>query len=156
MLIKPSSFIIGIILMVSIIGCSNDSNTQRNSDNTISITQISTKNNYNQQYSNEAKKTLSQKEDITKVVAVNTNKLLVIAIEVPHHERFNLNDLNKELSKEMDDKFKDKDLKVELTTDKKIVLELEKLEEKLKKNEISKKELKKQLKHISKLLKEQT
>jgi hypothetical protein len=152
--IKPSAIIIGIILLVSIIGCSDDSTTQRNKGNSVNITQISVKNNYNQHFSNEAKQTLSQKEDITKVVAANTDKLLVIAIEVPHHERFNLKTMNKELSKEMDEKFKD--LTVELTTDKKIVLELEKLEEQLKKNEISKKELKKQLKHISKLLKEQT
>ncbi|WP_053074927.1 hypothetical protein [Ornithinibacillus californiensis] len=152
--IKPSAIIIGIILMVSIIGCSDDSTSQRNKDNSVNITQISAKNNYNQHFSNEAKQTLSQKEDITKVVAVNTDKLLVIAIEVPHHERFNLKKVNKDLSKEMDEKFKD--LTVELTTDKKIVLELEKLEGQLRKNEISKKELKKQLKHISKLLKEQT
>lgn len=150
----PFFMLIGLIFILTV-GCNDENNTQQNQDqNPINVTQISTKKVYDQEYSNEAKQILSTKENINNVYAVNSDDLLVIAIEVPHHARFNLKKLNTKLSKEMDKKFKD--IKVELATDKKIILELKDLEEKIKNDKISKKELNKRLKHISKLLKEMT
>ncbi|WP_010096854.1 hypothetical protein [Ornithinibacillus scapharcae] len=139
---KKTPFLILIGLLFSLtIGCSEEnSSQQQNNQNPVNVTKISAKNVYDQEYSNEAKQILSTKEDINNIYAVNTDDLLVIAIEVPHHERFNLKKLNTTLSKEMDKKFKN--IKVELATDKKIILELTKLEEKIKNNNISKKELK--------------
>ncbi|MEN2467443.1 hypothetical protein [Ornithinibacillus sp. FSL M8-0202] len=154
MLKKPFLMVIGIIIIFTLVGCNTENNTQRNSDQPIKVTQISAKNTYDQSISNKAKQILSKKENITRVLAANTDKILIIAIEIPHHERFGLQKVNKELSKEMDEEFKY--IKVELVTDKKIVIELEKIEERLQNNDITKKELEKELKHISKLLKEQT
>ncbi|WP_052345784.1 hypothetical protein [Paucisalibacillus sp. EB02] len=148
--------IYGILSLFLIVGCSNDEAGPSNTGEKVNITQISSKQTYDQKYANEAKKVLSQKDNIQKVFAVNSDELLIIAIEVPHHERFQLSDTNKKLSKEMDKKFKKDDISVELATDKKIIIELEALEKQIQNNSISKKELKKQLKHISKLLKEQT
>lgn len=144
------------VIVFFIQGCANEDTSQDLSNNHNNITQISAKNTYDQTISNEAKQTLSKKENITKVVAANTDKILIIGIEIPHHERFGLQKMNKKLSKEMDDKFKDTDIRVELVTDKKIIIELEKIENKLRNNDMTKKELEKKLKHISKLLKEQT
>ncbi len=117
-------------------------------------TKISNESIFSQEPSNQAKDKLSNHDEISAVKAVNTDKNIVIAIEVDHHERFTLSQIEKKYKKEMEDKFKDK--KVEFSTDKKIVLELEKLEQDIKDNTITKKELEKELKKIVKLSKEQT
>ncbi|GGA87682.1 lipoprotein [Ornithinibacillus halotolerans] len=149
--------LISISAIILLTGCNkNDDSAISNNDSFINITQISSEQIYDQKYANEAKQLLSQKDSIKKVLAVNSDDLLIIGIEIPHHERFNLAKINKELSKEMDEHFKDDELNVELATDKKIILELEKLENKLMNNNITREKLNKELKHISKLLKEQT
>lgn len=148
--------IYGIFTLLVLIGCTNEEANPSVSQEQVNVSQISSKQIYDQKFANEAKQLLSQKVNVQKVFAVNSNELLIIAIEVPHHERFQLSEINKKLSKEMDKNFKGDNLTVELATDKKIILELEELERQLRNNTISQKELNKKLKHISKLLKEQT
>ena len=118
------------------------------------ITKISNEKLISQQPTNKAKDILSDYEEITAIKSVNTKDSLFIAVEVEHHERFTMSQLEKKYKKEMKKHFKD--MKIEFSTDKKIVLELEKLEQKIHHNDISKKEMEKKFKQIAKLAKEQT
>src|SRR5699024_4268004 len=87
-----------------------------------------------------AKNILSKNDNVTHVYAVNTKDTLVIAIKVRHMKRFRLQKIKQELTKKMKKEFPKMD--VQLSTDEKIVIELDKLEKKLETTSISKKELK--------------
>ncbi|MFD2043918.1 hypothetical protein ACFSTA_05110 [Ornithinibacillus salinisoli] len=146
---------IGVVLFL-LVGCTTDTNNGTNGDkNTVELTKISNLNNdIDQQPANKAKDILSQKKNVTAVKAVNTSKKLLITIEVPHHERFQLASTRKKLKDEMKKKFPK--MEVELSTDQKIILEVEKLEKKLQKGSIKKKDLEKKVKKIMDLSQEQT
>ncbi|MGM8364297.1 YhcN/YlaJ family sporulation lipoprotein [Virgibacillus sp. W0181] len=104
--------------------------------------------------SNQAKEMLSNYEEVTSIKAVNTEDDLMIALEVEHHERFSLDQLEKSLHKKVKKAFPD--LSVLLTTDKKMIIELEKLEKRIADHSLSTKQLKKKLKDLIKLSKEHT
>jgi len=129
-----------------------DSTSNPNID--IQFTNVKTTESLAQENANTAKRTLIQHDHINTVKAVNSEKDLVIAFEIDHLKRFNLEKIRKKIQKEMDEKFPD--LNVIVSTDQKIVLELDRLEEKIFSDSISKKELNKKLKKIVKLDKEQT
>ncbi len=146
-------FIVGMILFL--IGCSPDTDTSQSGPNDgVNFTNISTKGSLDQSISNNAKQSLSQHKEITTINAVNTDKKLVIAIEVHHNERFRLAKFRKKMHKKMEKVFPDQ--KIELSTDKKIVIETNQLEKKIRQGNISKKKLKKEVKHLIKLMNEQT
>ncbi|WP_337020311.1 hypothetical protein [Oceanobacillus massiliensis] len=136
--------------------CANNENDTGQTNNTDSaeIENISNQSLVSQQPANHAKELLSKHEEITAINAVNTKDNILIAVEVEHHERFTLAQLRKKFQKEMEDEFKD--MKVEFSTDRKIVLELEKLEKDIRNDKLSNKELEKKVKKIVKLAKEQT
>lgn len=143
----------GIIFFL--IGCSTDPNmdTSEDDDN-IELTKISTNKVIDQQASNQAKNILSKYEDITTVKAANTDKILLIAVEIEHNKRFNLDDIEKKLTKQMKKSFPD--MKVMFSTDQKIVIELDELEKDLQANKIKNKALKQKIKHLVTLTKEKT
>ncbi|MGP4108806.1 YhcN/YlaJ family sporulation lipoprotein [Virgibacillus sp. L01] len=146
-------FIIGMILFL--IGCNPNTDTSQSGPNDgVDFTNISTKGSIDQSISNNAKQSLSQHKEITTINAVNTEKKLVIAFEVHHNERFRLAKFRKKMQKKMEKVFPDH--KIELSTDKKIVIETNKLEKKIRQGNISKKKLKKEVKHLIKLMNEQT
>src|SRR5690625_7951889 len=150
------TFIIISILLL-FVGCGKnrpnmDSTSNPNID--IQFTNVKTTESLAQENANTAKRTLIQHDHINTVKAVNSEKDLVIAFEIDHLKRFNLEKIRKKIQKEMDEKFPD--LNVIVSTDQKIVLELDRLEEKIFSDSISKKELNKKLKKIVKLDKEQT
>lgn len=148
-------FSFGLIL----IGCGTDT-TQEPIDNNkynnhIEFNQITAnKKSITQDSANEAKEYLSVHDEINTIYAVNTSEKLLIAIEVPHHERLGLAQIQKDRTNDMADKFPN--MEVEISTDKKIVLELERIEEALKADSMSKKELEKELDKVINLSKEQT
>lgn len=123
-------------------------------DDSIELTKIATNKTIDQQASNQAKDILSKDEDITTVKAVNTDKLLLIAVEIEHNKRFNLDKIEKQLSKQMKKKFPD--MKVEFSTDQKMIFELDELESNLQANKVSNKALKQKIQHLVSLMKEQT
>lgn len=141
------------VLLLGGCGVDSSNNTSENHHNDVEFTKISTK-TINQSDSNHAKELLSKKDSVISVQAINTAKKLLITIEIPHHERLQLAKIRQDLHKEMKKEFPN--LKVELSTDKKIIIELEELENKIKKNNISNKKLEKELDRIIKLSKEQT
>lgn len=144
-----------IICLILLAGCTNNA-APMNSKNTddINLTKISTVNNYSQVPSNQAKDDLGRNEEVISVKAVNTDNMIVIGVEIEHLERFNLAENREKYKKEMKKKFKDMD--VELSTDMKINIELEKLEKDIRDEKISNKKLKSELKRIAELSKEQT
>ncbi|WP_087973107.1 hypothetical protein [Oceanobacillus rekensis] len=144
-----------LILALLLTACGNEPMEQgQENSGSPDVTKISNDKLISQQPSNEAKDILDNYEEITAIKAVNTKDSLFIAIEVEHHERFTMSQLEKKHKKEMKEHFKD--MKIEFSTDKKIVLELEKLEQKINHNDISKKEMEKKFKQIVNLAKEQT
>src|SRR5699024_12125951 len=84
-------------------------------DDNIELTKIDTNKAIDQQASNQAKDILSKYEDITTVKAANTGKILLIAIEIEHNKRFNLDKIEKQLTKQMNKSFPD--MKVVFSTE---------------------------------------
>ncbi|MFC4556915.1 hypothetical protein ACFO3D_01675 [Virgibacillus kekensis] len=145
-------FIIGLIILLTACTTDNDT-TQKNDD--VNYTNIAAKNNeISQSAANAAKERLRKHDEITNINAVNTDKILLITVELHHNKRFRLAKIRKNLKKEISKEFPD--YKVEFSTDKKIVIELNKLEKRIEEKDISKDKLKKEVKHLVKLMKEQT
>src|SRR5699024_2835058 len=143
----------GIILLL--IGCSTDPKMDTSADDdNIEITKINTNKAIKQQAYNQAKNILSKYEDIKTVKAANTDKILLIAVEIEHNKRFNLDKNEKQLTKQMNKSFPD--MKVEFSTDKKIIFELDELENDLHANKISDKALKQKIKQLISLTQEKT
>ncbi|MFD1415417.1 hypothetical protein [Oceanobacillus jeddahense] len=136
--------------IIFLVGCHHN-NESSHSENP-NIKHLST-NSYHET-ATQAKELLMEKEDIKAVHAVNTDDTLLITIEVPHHERFSLEDKRKAYQKEIEQTFPN--FTIELSTDKKIILETTKLEEKMTNQTISEEELKKKVEEIIHLSKEQT
>ena len=108
----------------------------------------------NQDQANKAKKILLKKDQVKLVRSVQSKDLLIAAVELEHWNTFKSKTLTKEMKKTLEKEIKIKN--IEVTTDHKIFIELEKLEEKIMNEDISEKKLDKELKQINKLMKEQT
>ena|SRR5690625_4843398 len=147
-------FFIIICALLLLGSCGMGSETDSTSNIDIEYTNLSTAHTLEQEAANVAKKTLSKNDDITSVKAVNSAEDMIIAFEIHHLKRFNLKKIRKKIQKEMDKKFPD--LNVVVSADKKIILELDRLEEEILSNALSKKELDKKIKELVKLDNEQT
>ncbi|WP_174613076.1 hypothetical protein [Virgibacillus ihumii] len=143
--------IIGLILFLT--SCSTVDNSATQEDG-INLSYITSNHNIDQHASNQAKEMLRKHDTITSIHAVNTDKKMLIAIEVHHRHRLRLSNIRKYLQKEMEKAFPDR--KVEVSTDKKAVIELNRLEKAIDSNKISKKKLKKEINHLTNLMHEQT
>ncbi|WP_193063262.1 hypothetical protein [Oceanobacillus oncorhynchi] len=139
-----------LLFILFLVGC-NHQNESSYSENP-NIKHLST--NSSQDPATQAKELLINKDDITAVHAVNTDDTLLVTIEVPYHERFSLQDKTEVYQKELEQTFPD--FTIELSTDKKIILETAKLEEKMDNQTLTKEEIKKKMKEIIHLSKEQT
>lgn len=150
---RPLLVIFCLINCFILYGCGNESSL---SDETkhIEVRNISTKRLIDQEPSNTAKDLLIEHEEVTGVKAANTVENLIVAVEIKHSERFQLKKIKKKLSQELKKHFKDHH--VELTIDKKIFLELDKLEEKIASEKIKPGNLAKEIDRITKLSKEKT
>jgi hypothetical protein len=149
-------FIISIIALIA--GCNtNDSVLEPagTPNNDINLMKISKNHEVDQHISNQAKESMRKYAEITTAKAVNTDKKMLMSVEVEHNERLNLARIEEQLKKEMEEQFPN--ITVELSTDKKIVIELDKLEKELQKdNTYSPKKLEKELDKLISLSKEQT
>ncbi|WP_080874907.1 hypothetical protein [Oceanobacillus timonensis] len=139
-----------LLFIIFLVGC-HHTNESSNSENP-NIQHLST--NSSQDTATQAKEFLESKDDIQAVHAANTKDTLLVTIEIPHHERFALQDKRKAYQKKLQQMFPD--FTVELSTDKKIVLETSKLEEKIQNQSLTEEEIKKKIEKIIQLSKEQT
>ncbi|MBO1623849.1 hypothetical protein COE15_19685 [Bacillus cereus] len=117
------------------------------------LTKMSTE-SFNQSISQEAKKKVLAMEEILKATAVNSNLDLYIAVKPEHHERFRLKPLRSKIKKQLSDEYPTFDIRV--STDRKIFMLLDSLENKIKKKEVNKDQIKKQLKLIQSEMKSDT
>lgn len=145
-------FLIFSLFVLMLFGCGTNQDT-KTSDQQVEFTKLST-GLIDQSPSNQAKELISEHEAVTNVKAINSSDQLLIAVEIDHMKRFRLKEIEKELHKKMKKTFDD--YKVELSMDKKIVLELEELENKIKNNAIKKEKLNKEIDRIIKLSHEKT
>ncbi|MFZ3578749.1 hypothetical protein [Virgibacillus sp. DJP39] len=145
-----------IILALAILGaCNTNTSPQTSKDQKEPETSnMSNPSTHDQSPSQEAKKTLQSYHETTKIYAVNTDKILLVALEVHQIDRIKLTTFEEKAAKKIKKQFPH--LKTEVSTDQKLVFELNKLEKKVSKNEISNKKLEKEVKHLKELLHEKT
>jgi len=132
------------------LGCSSEQPKYESNQ----ITNISNSKSNNQQHANEAKQFLSGYNEVSRIHAVNHDKDLLIAVDVNHEDRFQLDELEKNLRKKVEKQFKN--LNVTLSTDQKLLIEVEKLEHKLENGQISENKLTKKMKKLHSLMQEKT
>ncbi|GGP14584.1 hypothetical protein [Oceanobacillus neutriphilus] len=138
-----------VLFIIFLTGCNHNESSYSDDPN---ITHLSTSSN--QEAAVQAKELLTDRDDIEAVHAVNTKDTLLVTIEIPHHERFSLKEKTKTYQKELKQTFPN--FTIELSTDKKIIIEITELEEKITKNALTEDEIKKQMEKIIHLSKEQT
>lgn len=141
---------ITVVCLLLLTACGGNTTTSTDSE----FLKLSTDQSIDQQDSNRAKDLLSQQEEVTTIHAVNSPKKMIIAIEVYHHDRFKLKKIKKRIQEEIDKAFPKLDIIV--STDKKIVLETRRLEEKINEGSISTEKINQKVKKIMKSAKDQT
>ncbi|SDJ76173.1 YhcN/YlaJ family sporulation lipoprotein [Sediminibacillus albus] len=122
-------------------------------DENYDLTQVSHHSEISQEPANAAKRKALKNEAVIGSRGVNTDKNLLIGIEVRQLDRIRLKKLEKQITTDLEKQYPDKN--VQVSTDKKIYLELDKLESRLQKKDISKKELDKKYNQIKKLINDQ-
>ena len=105
-----------------------------------------------QEVSNEVKDYISRHDHITSVYAVNTFDALVIAFEVNHFNRFQLQTYKDQLTKQMKRKYPTYESIV--STDQKIILELKRLEKGIIDETMSMNDIQKEIRRLIKLNKD--
>lgn len=123
-------------------------------NDSLELTKLSSKGVTDQQPADQAREFLSNYEEVASVRAVNDDGKLLIGVEVHHHDRFSLDNIEKELRKAVKRNYRDMD--ITLSTDKKILIELAQLETDMMNQKISKDDIKQKLRELIKLSKEQT
>ncbi|MBC6975234.1 YhcN/YlaJ family sporulation lipoprotein [Bacillus sp. Xin] len=110
------------------------------------LTKVSMEESFNQSISHDAKKRVLAMEEILEARAANSNTDLYVAVKPEHHERFQLKPLKSKIKKKL--KKENPTFNVYVSTDQKIFILLDKLENKIKKKEADKEYIKKKLKTV--------
>lgn len=156
MKVKINPFIIFLLLLAIIglgSGCNRNQNQSGEEHEDLSISQVHTSKPIDQSVANQAKKKVITEEDISDVKAVNTDKELLIAIKVENFDRFRLKKIEKNVKSDLEKDYPDH--KIIVSTDSKMYLELDQLEQKIQKDNTNRKELEKDFNKIKSLMKEQ-
>ena len=148
-MLKLKSSIIYFLIVFSLIGCQANNHALKEP----SFTKISTT-NHDQHLSNQIKEYLASDKDVTMINAVNAGNDVIVTIDIPHMKRFRLATIRKKLEKDIKKEFNLD--KVEVSTDQKIIIELDKLENRIERGEMTEDEIKKEVNRIIKLSKEET
>lgn len=146
-----------IISLLFLVGCSTkneDSTLRPTDDQPLELTKLSTQGITDQQPSIQAKQLLSQFPEVSQVRAINVGDDLFVAVNIRQQDRFSLDKIESDLRKKVIKQHSNKN--VTLSTDQKFIIELEKLERKIDKKEMSKEKLQKKVDKLKKLSKEET
>ncbi|MDV7766039.1 YhcN/YlaJ family sporulation lipoprotein [Peribacillus sp. CSMR9] len=136
-------------------GCSaNSSQTDSNKERGLNISKVHTNKPIDQTAANQAKSKLMNRDEVADVKAVNSNKELLVAIKVENFDRLRLKKIEKKSQTELEDMFPD--YKVLVSTDQKMFIELEQLEQELEKDHTKMDSLNRDFKRIKALLNEKT
>ncbi|PLR67637.1 hypothetical protein CYJ36_13415 [Bacillus sp. UMB0893] len=133
-------------------GCNGNQNQLGSDNNDMNIEYVHTSKPIDQSVANQSKEKVIKEEEISGVKAVNTDKELLLAVKVDQFDRFRLKDIKKKVKADLEKKYPEYEIFV--STDQKIYLELEQLEQKLQKDHTQKKSLKKSFDKIKSLMKE--
>ncbi|WP_368659662.1 YhcN/YlaJ family sporulation lipoprotein (plasmid) [Metabacillus halosaccharovorans] len=133
-------------------GCIGNQNQFANNNDDANVVKVHTSKPVDQSIANQAKEKVIKEEEISGVKAVNTDKELLLAVKVDQFDRFRLKNIEKKVKSDLEKAYPD--YKILVSTDSKMYLELEQLEEKLQKDKIKMKSLKKEFDKIKSLMKE--
>ena len=131
-------------------GCNGNHDQTSNKD--LNNSQVSKP--ISQSVSNQVTENIILEDEISKVMAVNTDKDLLVAIKVKQFDRFRLKKIENKIKSDMEKQYPDYSILVSAAQ--KMYFELVKLDEKLQKNTMSMENLKKHTKKIKSLMKEQS
>lgn len=136
--------IIIIFIMISLVGC------QMNEQNNMKPLQINDA-IVEQTKANRAKEIVQSMEEVTEVRGVSYDNSIYIASHVKPFDRFFLNEIRKKAHDAIKKRYPE--ATVHVSTDEKLFIEIEKLEQQLKKQSISKEKLSKRLKELDEMMK---
>ncbi|WP_243292470.1 YhcN/YlaJ family sporulation lipoprotein [Bacillus sp. FJAT-47783] len=140
-----------LVILAILCSCSQNSNDNK-ATNSPNISQVS-HHQIDQSDAKKAEKIVEKMDTIPEVIAVNTEKDLLIAYRINHLSRFTLKETDKKIKKKLKKTFKDKEYKITVSHDIKVILETEKLVNDL--PNLDKKKLNKKVKKIIELSKEE-
>lgn len=147
---KRMKVLISLVVMMSLAGCTEQK--AKESEPKPSVTNVHSNTLVSQSPSVTAREEIKKRKDVSNVKAVNTDKELLVALEIEQYERFHIKKTVKEVKAELKRNFPS--YKIEVTADSKIFLELDKLQRKMKKDRLDNKMLKKEHKDLKILMKE--
>jgi Sporulation lipoprotein YhcN/YlaJ (Spore_YhcN_YlaJ) len=154
-IIKQLKFCLLVLTVIGLgSGCNENHNQLADNNNDLSISQVHTSKPINQSVANQAKEKVITEEEILDVKAVNTDKELLVAIKVNQFARFRLKRAEKKVKSDLEKTYPNH--KILVSTDSKMYLELDQLEQKLQKDNTNMKNLKKDFNKIKSLMKEET
>jgi hypothetical protein len=133
-------------------GCNMANNSKE--ENNLTIKNVSNEDMNHVNMTSEIEKLLMKEKEVSDVKVFDTDNEIFIAAEIKQMDRFRIKEIEKKLNNLLDDKYSNHN--VTLSTDKKMFLELEKLEQKSKNTNMSNKELEKEIKRIKSLSEELT
>ncbi|WP_062046695.1 YhcN/YlaJ family sporulation lipoprotein [Bacillus sp. JCM 19034] len=133
-----------IIIMIGLVGC------QMNAQHDVKVLQLDDA-IVEQTQANKAKEIVLSMEEVTEVRGVSYDNSIYIATHVKPFDRFFLNEIRKKAHDNVKKRYPE--ATVHVTTDEKIFIELEKIEQQLKKQAISEERLSKRLKELDEMMK---
>ena len=137
-------------------GCSSGQNQSQNQNaspqQNVNIVPTKWGSPIDQSIANEAKKRVIRRKEVTEVHAANSKKDLMVAVKLKTFQRFNSQQIVKKIAKSLQKDYPKR--KVQVSSDKKIFAEVADLENKLKKDEVSPKQLEKKMKRINRFMKD--
>lgn len=147
---KHIKILLSLVVMMSLAGCTDQN--AKESDPKPSVTNVHSKTVVSQSPSVTAREEIKKRKDVSNVKAVNTEKELLVALEIEQFDRLHIKKTVKEVKSKLKKTIPNH--KVEVTADSKIFLEIDKLQSKIEKNKLNTKTLKKELKDLKKLMNE--
>lgn len=142
-------YVIGIFILTLFfftLGCNTNRQSQEEKIDEPSQIQLSTQEDNKQLIANHLEEELLAHKEVTNIIVVNDDKNIVVGVEVYHNDRFKLKDIEKKIKEEVERTYPEH--KVTVSIDKKIVMELEKLDKKLMDENIEKEKIKKDIEKI--------
>jgi len=143
-----------ILILIFVVGCNGNQSKQNSEEQQMNTQPLATNQKFDQNISDKVNKTLKEKQEVTDVISINSDKKLLVAVEIQHKERLRLKKIEKKLKKQLKEQYPEKE--ITLSLDKKIFLETKKLKQKVINDEVNRAKLEKELKKIIDLSKEKT
>jgi hypothetical protein len=153
-LLKRLFLLSGFLLLIfTLIGCNNKEDnriSQSTHEGNGTVTKISNQSPISQTTTNKAKEYVATNKAVESIRGINTDKDLLIAVEIKQLQQFKEQKYEKEIKKQLEKVFPDKN--IEISTDQKIFIELNKLEKQVANKSLNKDQLKEKFNTIKKLI----